>query len=132
MGFNRVTLMDGGLERVSRPGDGTHMDLVAAVNATAGALTITTAQVLAGLAAFSGAAGAVAYTLPLAADLIAAMPFMDIGDTFTFIVANSAAQAATITTNTGWTVTGVVVANAGFRIVVVTKLTATTLAALCL
>lgn len=129
MGFNRVTLMDGGLERVSRVGDGTHMDLLVNPVATAGNLTITTAQVLGGLALFTGAAGGVAYTLPLAADLIAAMPFMDIGDTFTFILANTAAQVATLTTNTGWTLTGVVTANAAARTVVVTKLSATTLAA---
>jgi hypothetical protein len=95
--------------------------------ATAGNLTLTVAAVLAGVAQFTGAAGAVAYTLPLATDLIAAMPDMDIGDSYVFVIQNTAAQAATVTTNTGITLTGNVVINAASKFVVLTKTAATTM-----
>lgn len=45
-------------------------------------------------------------TLPLAADLAAAIPNMAINDTFVLRIINTNSGTATIVTNTGWTLTG--------------------------
>lgn len=127
MGFNRNMVMDAGLERAARPGDGTGMNLRITTVTTAGNLTLSVGAVLGGIAKFTGAAGAVAYTLPLATDLIAAMPYMDIGDSYAFYIENTAAQNATVTTNTGITLSGNVTINANSRLVVLTKTGTTTM-----
>lgn len=128
MGFMRSMVREAGVEREAKQGEGMLAHVKWGLVTTAGNLTLTVPQVLGGIAAFSGAAGAVAYTLPLATDLIAAMPNMDIGDTYTFIISNSAAQNATITTNTGITLSGNgAVVNAGFKILVLEKTSSTTM-----
>lgn len=72
--------------------------------------TLTAAEVLAGIITVNqGAAGASALQLPLATDLDTAMPDAAAGDAFDFSVINIstvAAEDATITTNTGWTLVG--------------------------
>ncbi len=125
--FVRPEVQDKGMMRKARIGDGWMAEPLINTVATAGNLTLTVAAVLAGVAQFTGAAGAVAYTLPLATDLIAAMPDMDIGDSYVFVIQNTAAQAATVTTNTGITLTGNVVINAASKFVVLTKTAATTM-----
>ena len=127
MSFKRFIVRDSGLQREARVGDGfAAMPKITSV-ATAGDLTLSVAAVQGGIAQFTGAAGAVAYTLPLAADLIAAFPMMDIGDTYVFVIQNTASQNATVTTNTGITLTGNVVINAASKFVVLTKTAATTM-----
>lgn len=83
--------------------------------------TLTVAQ-LAGGAIVQGLTltSAVVYTLPTAADIIAAWPEMDVGDAYTFYVGNNqaAAYAVTIAVGTGITAVGTnnnlsVVAGAG-------------------
>lgn len=127
MGFLRPEVFEKGLERPMRVGDGFPANPLITSVATAGNLTLTVPAVLGGIAQFTGAAGAVAYTLPLAADLIAAMPDMDIGDSYVFKIQNTAAQVATVTTNTGITLTGNVTINANTRDVVLTKTSSTTM-----
>lgn len=73
--------------------------------------TLTAAQLLTGiLTANQGAAGAAAYQLPLATDLQAALPTsFGVNNAFDFSVINisvTGAEAASITTNTGWTLVG--------------------------
>lgn len=76
--------------------------------------TLTAAELLTGLITGNqGAAGAAAYTLPLATDLevalVAAYPGLQIDDAFDFNVINISTVAAediTMTTNTGWTLVG--------------------------
>ena len=117
----------GGLTRDMSAGDGfVAMPRVTTV-ATAGALTIGLDAILGGVAVFTGAAGAVAYTTPTAAAIIAALPHMNIGDTFVWILTNTAAQVATLTGGTGVTIAGIATANAASRIVVVEMTAATTL-----
>ncbi len=74
------------------------------------AQTLTAAQVLNGLIlANSGITANVAYTLPTVADLEATLVNSDkVGTSFTFRVVNlgTSSGTATITTNTGWTITG--------------------------
>ncbi len=80
--------------------------------------TMTAANLLAGIITSNqGASGAAAYQLPLAADLDAALPYFAVNDAFDFSligISTDAAEDATITTNTGWTLVGsmVVASNA--------------------
>lgn len=80
--------------------------------------TLTVAQLIGGaLSANQGGGAAASYQLPLAADLDAALPEAVAGDTFDVFLVNVstvAAEDATITTNTGWTLAGsmVVASNA--------------------
>jgi hypothetical protein len=128
MGFARAMVRDAGMERESRVGDGSLSAFKITTIATAGDLTVPVAAVQGGIAVYTGAAGAVAYTLPLAADLIAAFPSMDIGDSFEFLMVNTAAQVATITTNTGLTLAGsAVTINAASKRMLFTKTAATTM-----
>jgi hypothetical protein len=72
--------------------------------------TLTAAEVLTGIITVNqGAAGSSALTLPLAADMDTALPDAAAGDAFDFSVINIstvAAEDATMTTNTGWTLVG--------------------------
>jgi hypothetical protein len=72
--------------------------------------TFTAAQVLNGLILVnSGITANVAYTLPTVADLEATLTNSDkVGTSFTFRLVNlgTSSGTATITTNTGWTITG--------------------------
>lgn len=80
--------------------------------------TLTTAQLTAGILSASPGTSAAAYTLPLAADLDTALPNAVVGHAFDLCVINidgSASGVITMTTNTGWTLVGLmtVVATAG-------------------
>jgi hypothetical protein len=72
--------------------------------------TFTAAQILNGLILVnSGISANVAYTLPTVADLEAVLVNSDkVGTSFTFRVVNlgTGSGTATVTTNTGWTITG--------------------------
>lgn len=132
MGFLRTWLFQGGLPRKQRSGDGYTANAIVTANAAAGAQAITMPAILGGIAMFTGAAGAVAYTLPATADIIAALPDMDIGDSYHFKLINTAAFAATITAGDGGTtVQGIATANANSRECVITKTSATTLTVTC-
>jgi hypothetical protein len=82
--------------------------------------TLTAAELLTGIITGNqGAAGAAAYTLPLATDfetaLLALSPDLKNNDSFDFSVINISAVAAediTMTTNTGWTLVGSMVLEA--------------------
>lgn len=70
--------------------------------------TLTAAQVLNGIILATPTAAA-AYTLPTVANLEAALPSANVGNTIDFVVINLASNSSydiTMTTNTGWTVTG--------------------------
>lgn len=72
--------------------------------------TLTTAELLSGIITVNeGAGGASALTLPLAADLDAALPWAGVNYAFEISLINIstvAAEDATMTTNTGWTLVG--------------------------
>jgi hypothetical protein len=80
-----------------------------------------TAAQLAGVSLFIGTpAGGIAFTLPTVASLESAFQSMGekVNTAFEFVIINTAAQNITVTTNTGWTVTGggsMVVNNASGR-----------------
>ena len=72
--------------------------------------TLTAAEILAGIiTANQGAAGATALQLPLATAMDTALPTSGANDAFDFSLINistNAAEAASLTTNTGWTLVG--------------------------
>ena len=72
--------------------------------------TLTAAEILAGIITVNqGAAGASALQLPLATAMDTAIPASIAGDAFDFSLTNIstvAAEAASLTTNTGWTLVG--------------------------
>ena len=73
----------------------------------AGDATLTVAQLTNGIILGSPGTSAAAYTLPLAADLDAALVNAKVGTTIDFRVINvngSSLGVITMTTNTGWTV----------------------------
>ena len=126
--FNRPCVYDGGLERESRVGDGYLDKPLVTTNSSAGNQTITVAMIMGGAAVFTGAAGAVQYTVDTAANILAAMPSMDIGDTYCFTVTNTAAQTATLNTAvTGVTYAGFTTANAQTRTGIIEKTSSTTI-----
>ena len=126
MGFKRACVYDGRLEREARTGDGWLANVRVTTNASAGNQSITIPQILGGVALFTGAAGAVNLTTPTAADIIAAMPDMDIGDTYVFKLTETAAQTATIVAGTGVTLAGFTTLNAATRTCIIEKTAATT------
>lgn len=120
--FVRPYVFEKGMKRQARAGEGFMANPQIVTNSSAGAQSISIPQILGGVAQFTGAAGAVAYTLPTAAAIIAAMPDMDIGDSYIFALSNTAAQNATITTATGITLSGnSAVVNASMKFVVLTR-----------
>ena len=110
--FVRMEVVDKGCERIARVGDGFLAMPARVVNSGAGAQTISIPQIMGGVAVFTGAAGAVTYTSETAANILAAMPGMDIGDTYMFVLSNTAAQVATIAGGTGVTASGNLTVNA--------------------
>lgn len=131
--FSRACLYKGGIEQEARAGDGFLANPLITTNASAGNQSITVTQIAGGIAQFTGAAGAVNLTLPTAAAILAAFPDMDIGDSYLFAVSNTAAQAATITTNTGITLSGnSAVVNATMKWVLLVKTASTTMNAVVL
>lgn len=126
--FVRPEVYEKGMCRQARIGDGFLANPLITTVTTAGNLTITVPAILGGVARFTGAAGAVTYTTPTAALLLAAMPDMDIGDTYVFTIVNTAAQAATIAGGTDVTaVAGNLVVNADSKTFGLTKTSATTM-----
>jgi len=125
--FVRAEVYEKGLCRKVRAGDGWLANPLITTNASAGNQSITIAMLAGGAGVFTGAAGAVAYTIPVAADIIAAFPEMDVGDTLVFKLTNTAAQAATLNTAaTGVTYAGFTTANAQTRTAIIEKTSSTT------
>ena len=125
--FVRACVYQDSMEKQARSGDGWLANPLITTNAAAGNQAITIAMIAGGAGVFTGAAGAVQYTVPVAADIIAAFPDMDIGDSLTFTVTNTAAQAATLNTAAaGVTYAGFTTANAQTRTGIITKTAAAT------
>jgi hypothetical protein len=127
MGFVRAEVKDDGMCRQARVGDAWLANPLVTTNSSAGNQSITMPAILGGVALFTGAAGAVAYTLPATADIIAALPNMDIGDSYVFKLCNTAAQTATITAGDGsTTLAGFTTVNAATRTCIISKTAAAT------
>jgi len=77
--------------------------VTAAPATAADTITLTVAQITNGILIGTPTAAA-AYTLPLAADVDAALTNSKVGTVFDFRVITTAAYVITMTTNTGWTI----------------------------
>jgi hypothetical protein len=94
------------------------LNVVAAPVAAAGDATLSVAELTNGIILGSPGTSAAAYTLPTCANLDAALGNAKVGSAFDFAVINvngSSSGVITVTTNTGWTLVGLmtVVATAG-------------------
>jgi hypothetical protein len=84
-----------------------NMSMIAPEANTGGAASnLTASSILAGMLVRSGPGAGFADTLPTVNALIAAAPHLSVGDSFTFLSQNNSGFTQTVTTNTGWTLTG--------------------------
>lgn len=105
--FVRPKVVQGAMERSARCGDGWLGMIRRTDNSTDANSTITSAMILGGLYTRSGTNTSRTDTTDTAANILAAMPDMDIGDTYMFMVANlTGTNAVTIAGGTGVTASG--------------------------
>jgi len=105
--FVRAKVVQGAMERSARCGDGWLAYIRRTDNSTDSNTTITTAMILGGLYSRSGTNTSRTDTTDTAANILAAMPDMNIGDTYMFMVANlTGTNAVTIAGGTGVTASG--------------------------
>lgn len=128
MGMTRVEVRHKGIHRWSRAGDGwLAYPATPVADATDAGVTITDEQMKGGIALFTGFTGGNTITTRTAAQIIAALPGMNVGDTYTFMVVNTAAQVGTYTAGDGdVTLAGHATVNAGSHHCIVEKTSATT------
>ena len=105
MGFKRITLLDGGLEKGMRNGDGWDNPSISTIAADANA-TVSAAQVAGGCIQYTGFTAGRTLTTDTAANYNAVFPEMDIGDAIGFTVSVVPAFAGTWAAGTGVTITG--------------------------
>lgn len=128
MGMTRVEVRRKGLDAWSKPGDGWLAYLpVPVADATDGDVTLTANQIKGGAIYLNGfTAAGHNLTTPIAADILAALPGMNVGDTYVVSVFNGAAFDATLVAgDADVTLAGLGVVNAGAREMVIEKTSAT-------
>lgn len=128
MGFLRNKILDvGGLERMSRSGDGLFAGALITAIATDANDTVTVAKMAGGIIQYTGFTAGRTLTTDTAANIIAAYPNMDIGDVYVFCVSIVPAFAGTWAAGAGVTLAGRATTPASsYSLVAVTKLSATT------
>jgi len=126
MPFVRTIVQDGGLERIMRAGDGWDNPVLAVVSADANA-TITAPQIIGGVIQYTGFTVGRNLTTDTAANILAAMPTMDISDSLGFTISIIPAFAGTFVAGTGVTLAGRPTCPAATSVTVyITKTSATT------
>ena len=127
MAFTRPNVFDGGLQRPARSGDGLLSALLLNVVTADAAATLDVNMIAGGAVRFSGLTAGRNFTTDTAANIIAANPGMDIGDSIAMIVSISTAFAGTLVAGAGVTLAGkATVVASGLAIIVFTKTSATT------
>lgn len=96
----------GAIARPAVNGDGIHANPLITTIATDAALTLTAAQIAGGMVIFSSFSAGRVVTTDTAANIIAAFPNLEIGDTAIIIVSAQAAFAATWAAGTDVTLAG--------------------------
>lgn len=105
--FVRAKVVQDAMERRARCGDGWLGMIRRTDNSTDANSTITTAMILGGLYTRSGTNTSRTDTTDTAANILAAMPDMDIGDTYMFMVGNlTGTNPVVIAGGTGVTASG--------------------------
>ena len=133
MGMNRGFVRKGGLQMPAGAGDTTFDNHKPVSITTVGAGTITAAAVASGCVLRTGPTGAVADTFDTAANVAAALPDMEIGDSFLIHYSNQVGFIITITGVSGITVSGTpAIAANTMKQILFTKTGAATFTAVCL
>ena len=102
----RAIVQDGGLSRNSRAGDNIFASRSLLSIATDANRTLAVQDLAGGLIQFTGFTAGRNLTTDTAANIIAANPWMDIGDSFEVFVSISTAFAGTLVAGTGVTLAG--------------------------
>lgn len=128
MAFPRAMVMDAGLQRPGRVGDGMVSHLNDAIQALDSNQVVLAASIVGGLYDRAGMTAGRTDTTDTAVAILAAMPQMDIGDTFLLMVSVQVAFAITWAAGVGVTLAGKATAPASsITFVLITKNTAATL-----
>jgi hypothetical protein len=126
MGFTRQQVRSGGIVTDARAGDSLTNPVITSI-ATDAAATITAAQIEGGVVQFTGFTAGRVLTTDTAANILAAFPEMDVGDSVEFRVSCVAAFAGTYAAGTGVTLAGRATTPASSHSVIyITKTSATT------
>ena len=124
--FVRPAVYDGGMQRVARNGDAIASRKLSVITTDA-AQTLAFADMAGGLVSFSSFTAGRVVTTDTAVNILAANPWMDIGDQFELLVSCNAAFAATWAAGAGVTLAGRATTPASSStVIVVTKTSATT------
>jgi hypothetical protein len=99
-------IQDGGLARNSRAGDNPLSSRSLVTSAADANATLTVATIAGGLVQFTGFTAGRNLTMDTAANILAANPWMDIGDSFEVDISITAAFAGTYVTAAGVTLAG--------------------------
>lgn len=102
----RTMINDGGLSRNSRAGDNPLSSRLLVTSAADANATLTVATMAGGLVQFTGFTAGRNLTMDTAANIIAANPWMDIGDSFEVDISITTAFAGTYVTAAGVTLAG--------------------------
>lgn len=118
---------NGGLTRNSRAGDNVLSCRSLTSIAADAAATLTVATIAGGIVQFTGFSAGRVLTTDTAANILAANPWMDIGDAFEVVVSISTAFAGTLAAGTGVTLAGkATVVASGLATLLFTRTGATT------
>lgn len=104
--FVRAEVYEKGMSRQARIGDGWIANPKLSSVSTDANYTVLTTDVLAGILQFTGFTAGRTLTTPTAALILAAMPDMDVGDSYMMLVSITVAYAGTWAAGTGVTLAG--------------------------
>ena len=105
MGFKRLIIQDSALSRVSRIGDTIVNPAITTIAADAND-TITVAKIAGAVVQYTGFTAGRTLTTDTAANILAAYPEMDVGDSISMLVSCVAAFAGTYAAGAGVTLAG--------------------------
>lgn len=121
-------IRQGGMTVEANAGDLRAGNVVPASNATVGAGVLTAAQIASGCILRTAAGGAVTDTTDTAAAILAAMPDLAVGESFTCYYSNQNAAILTLAGGVGVTASGTLATAANtMKVLLFTKTSATTM-----
>lgn len=127
MSFTRANVLDNQMARPARIGDGWLAYLAENIQALDSNQTLGASSMVGGLYTRAGMTAARSDTVDTAVNILAAMPQLDIGESFLFAISVQTAFVLTLLTAAGVTLAGkVTVPASGYGNFLVTKTSATT------
>lgn len=128
MGFNRATIFDAGLQRPARAGDGLIASPLLVIDPVNANTVLTAAQMAGGMIQYSSFSAGRNITTDSAANILAANPAMDIGDSIMIFVSIVPAFAGTLVAGAGVTLAGkATVVASGLAVLLFTRTGAATI-----